>query len=228
MGFYDINYNDLVYNLTPQTRRKPRFISWLVALLSPQKYVSDLFFDVYVNGQVYPYFNPFVIAYPKGTRVTFLGAIYEAQINISGFHLPTEQNYWAQIVADYRGVNERVRYNSQKIALEFILNKWFNTTWVQPDDPSNPTRPEIYIDSNVLDNQVLTSYYTENAESNIYYYDSLTYAYVLNSYTFNQTCFSIYVPTAFFTALGVDAELQIRAIADKYVIAGMTYDIQQY
>jgi hypothetical protein len=203
-------------------------IGWLVSLLAPQKTVSDLFFDVYVGGQTYPYFNPFVTSYPKGTRVTFLGAIYEAQRTVTGGALPTNTNFWTLIVADYRGVNERVRYNSQKIALEFILNKWFNTTWVQPDDPSNPTRPEIYIDSNLLDNQVLTSYYTENAESNIYYYDSLTYAYVLNSYTFNQTAFSIYVPAYLLTALGVDAELQIRAIADKYVIAGMTYDIQTY
>jgi len=228
MGFYDIDYNDLVFNLTPQTRRKPRFISWLVSLLAPQKNVSDLFFDVYVGGQTYPYFNPFVTSYPKGTRVTFLGAIYEAQRVVTGGALPTDTNYWSVIVADYRGVNERVRYNSQKLLLEFILNKWFNTTWAQPDDPINPTRPEIYIDSNLTDNQVLTSYFNENAESNVYYYDSLTYAYVLNNYTFNQPAFSIFVPLAFFTALGVDAELQIRAIADKYVIAGITYDIQTY
>jgi len=227
MGFYDIDYNDLVFNLTPQTRRKPRFISWFLSLLAPQKNVSDLFFDVYVGGQTYPYYNPLVTSYPKGTRVTFLGAIYEAQLSTGGA-LPTDTNYWTQIVADFRGVNERVRYNSQKILLEFILNKWFNTTWLQPDDPFNPTRPEIYVDSNLTDNQVLTSYYTENAESNIYYYDSLTYAYVLNNYTFNQPAFSIFVPAYLLVALGVDAQNQIRAIADKYVIAGITYDIQTY
>lgn len=228
MGFYDIDYNDLVFNVTPQTRRKPRFISWLLSLLAPQKNVSDLFFDVYVGGATYPYFNPLVTSYPKGTRVTFLGAIYEAQIVVLGGALPTNTNYWTQIVADYRGVNERVRYNSQKILLEFILNKWFNTTWLQPDDPFNPTRPEIYVDSNLTDNQVLTSYYTENAESNVYYYDSLTYAYVLNTYTFNQPAFTIFIPSWLPIALGVDANNQIRAIADKYVIAGITYDIQTY
>jgi len=228
MGFYDIDYNDLVYNLTPQTRRKPRFISWLLSLLAPQKYVSDLFFNEYINGSAYPYYDPFVSLYPKGTRVIFLGAVYEAKISVASGHLPTDANYWTRIVNDYRGVNERVRYNSQKILLEFILNKWFNTTWLQPNDPFNPTRPDIYIDSNLTDNQVLTSYYTENAESNIYYFDSLTYAYVLNSYTFNQPAFSIFVPSWFYTSLGVDAENQIRAIADKYVIAGITYDIQTY
>jgi hypothetical protein len=228
MGFYDIDYNDLVFNLTPQTRRKPRFISWFLSLLAPQKNVSDFFFDVYVGGQTYPYYDPLTPIYAIGTRVTYLGGVYEATTNVVGTRVPTDRRYWKIILNDFRGVNERVRLNSQKILLEFTLNKWFNTTWLQPNDPFNPTRPEIYVDSNLTDNQVLTSYYTENAESNVYYYDSLTYAYVLNSYTFNQPAFSIFVPIAFYTGLGLDAELQIRAIADKYVIAGITYDIQTY
>jgi len=228
MGFYDIDYQNVVYNLIPQTRRKTRFISWMRSLLSPQEYTSDIFFGEYVNGSDAPDWSPFVALYPKGTKVNFFNSIYMATQNVPSGHLPTDTNYWVLIVKDYRGVNQRVRYNSQKICLEYILNDWFNGVWLQPDSPTSPTRPDIYIDTNLPTNQVLTSYYTENAESNIYYYDALTYSYVMDNYSFNSPSFSIYVPIALYTGLGANADEQIRAIADKYVIAGITYDIQTY
>jgi hypothetical protein len=52
-----------------------------------------------------------------------------------------------------------------------------------------------------------------------------------NSYTFSNYAFTIFVPVAVFNALDPDAtnaENIIRAIADKYVIAGMEYDVQTY
>lgn len=137
MSLYDIDYTQLVNNLIPQTRRKTRFVSWLYALLTPQKYVSDIFFNEYTNGSSAPFYSGFVSLYPKGSRVNFYGAIYEAKINVSSGHYPTDTNYWTQITSDFRGVNERVRYSSQKITLEYVLNHWYNTNWLQPDDVDN-------------------------------------------------------------------------------------------
>jgi hypothetical protein len=39
---------------------------------------------------------------------------------------------------------------------------------------------------------------------------------------------TINVPTAFYASLGADAEEQIRSIADKYIIQGIFYNINQY
>lgn len=228
MSIYDINYTDQVENNLPVEKRKPGFISWLVALLSAQKWRSDIFFNEYVQGSSAALWSPFVTLYPKGTRVNFFRSIYEATRSVPSGHFPTDANYWIKITEDYRGVNERVRYNSQKIILEFILNKWFNTTWVQPDSVSTPTRPDIYIDNNNLPMPVFTVFEDANPLSEVFTYDYLSNSYVMEEYTYDVNCFTIYVPVVIFTGLGADAELQIRTIADRYVIAGMIYNVTTY
>lgn len=228
MGFYDIDYTDQVTNNLPVSKRLEKMISWLVALLSAQKWRSDSFFGEYVQGSNAANYNPFVTLYPKGTRVNFYRSIYESTKSVPSGHLPTDKNYWIKITDDYRGTDERVKYNSQKIMLEFILNKWFVTTWVQPDSVDTPTRPDIYIDNNDVQSPVFTVFENENELSNVFRFDLLSNSFVMEDYTFDLNCFTIYVPTAVFAGIGADAEEQIRAIADKYVISGMIYNVVQY
>jgi hypothetical protein len=229
MGLYDIDYTNLAYNLTPQTRRKPRFIAWIRALLEPAKWAGDLLFQEYANGSDAPVWQGFPFEYNTGEKVRSGFAIYESLIDENVDQVPQNSpGSWIKVCDDFRGVRERVLYNSQKIKLEYILNRWFGTNWVQPDSMTAPTRPDIYIDNNVLQNMAFTVYEDDTNSSKVFASDLFTEQFIMDDYDFIGDAFTIYVPAGFYAGLGTFAEAQIRAIADKYVIAGITYTIQTY
>lgn len=229
MGLYDIDYTNLAYNLTPQTRRKPRLIAWVRALLEPAKWAGDLLFQEYANGSTAALWQGFPTEYALGDRVRRGVEIYESTIDENVDLDPiTHPGQWRKVCDDFRGVRERVLYNSQKIKLEYILNRWFGTAWLQPDDMVTPTRPDIYIDNNTLQNQVFTVYANDTETSKVYANDTFTENYIMDSYDFIGDAFTIWVPSVFFASLGTFAEQKIRAIADQYVIAGITYNVETY
>ena len=138
---------------------------------------------------------------------------------------------------DFRGVNERVQYTSETITLEYVLNKWFRTNFVQPDQAIDPqtTLSDIYIVNNELNNDVFIVAETEDLSSASFAYDIYSEDFVKDEYDFISSAFTIFVPESgaspipgWYTALNPYNEQKIRAIADRYVIAGITYDIQTY
>jgi hypothetical protein len=176
------------------------------------------------------YLNGFSLAkwlaitnYVKGNKVRDGVAIYEALVNNTGFIPEVNPDKWLLISDDFVGADERVKYNGGKMLLEFILNRYLNTTAT--------TIPTIYILNNIVD---VNGFYMGtdgkgefgemgNASSQDDFFGV--------SYSLNQFAFTIYVPAALFTTLGTNAanrENRVRNVADKYVIAGMVYSISTY
>ena len=122
------------------------------------------------------------------------------------------------ISSEFIGVDERIIYSSQKMLFEYLLNRYFATTG-------------IYIDNNFIgaDNNFVMGASSSSSSSmpnNSAYSD--TYMGEQPYYTTSQNDFTIYVPTAFYTGLGTYNEQLIRAVADKYVLAGITYNVTDY
>lgn len=229
-SIYDLDFNNWVTNSLPVLKRTERAVQWLTSLLAPLQWLHDNFFNEYANGSASALYAG-ATTYAIGDRVVdnLNNGVYESQSVQTGVQPSTAtEAQWQKVSDDWRGVRERVKYTSQKITLEYALNKWFRTTWVQPDDVSAPTRPDIYIDNNLITNLAFVAYANDTDSSDAFAADIFQQNFIVDSYAFSGNWFTIYVPVAIHTALGTQADDKIRAIADRYVIAGITYSIDTY
>lgn len=224
MSIYDINFNTQTDNLENPLRRKPKFAAWMHTLMKPLQWLHNLFYIEYVNGS-YNLHNKYnsLTAYTVGDRVYDSNrGLYEC-IQLGTGNPPTDTKYWIKILDNFIGLEERRKYTSQIITFEYMLNRWFF---------NNPSDPQIYIqNNNIISNIFLmapSDTYSSKMSVNDYF--STSYMFVDPSYpsTYN---FTIYVPAVLFTTLGNNLnnrENAIRAYADKFVLAGIRYNIDTF
>jgi hypothetical protein len=224
MSIYDINFNTQTDNLENPLRRKPKFAAWMHTLMKPLQWLHNLFYIEYVNGS-YNLYNKYdsLTAYTVGDRVYGEDrGLYEC-IQLGTGNPTTDTNYWVKILDNFIGLEERRKYTSQIITFEYMLNRWFF---------NNPADPQIYIrNNNIISNIFLmapSDPYSSKMSVNDYF--ATTYMCVDPSYpsTYN---FTIYVPAALFATLGNNLnnrESAIRAYADKFVLAGIRYNIDTF
>jgi hypothetical protein len=222
-SIYDINFNTQSERLLPPDKRLPKNKAYLKALVVAIQTIRDWFFNYYVDGFSGDAWDN-SLAYNPGDQVRYVDkGVYEC-IEVSGIGVvPTNTTFWVKIQDNYIGLKERLKYNSRKKLLEYILNKWF-------DAPLFPA-PQIYIQNNnifgsgfLLGGSGGTSSTMARSSANQQYF-------LGNTPSFSTYAFTIFVPDAMFTALdpsATNAENMIRSVADKYVIAGMLYDVQTY
>lgn len=228
---YDFDFKTFATNMLPNLKRTARGIGWLSALFKPLQWLRDNFFNEYVNGSAASLYNG-ATAYVAGDRVVDLidNGVYESQTAQTGVIPSTANNpaKWQKVSDNWVGVSERTKYTGQKIALEYALNKWFRSFWLQPNNDTTPTRPAIYIDNNNINNLAFISYANSESSSDAFSADVFQQNFITDVYSFGGAWFTIWTPLALYTALQPSADSKIRAIADKYVIAGITYDIKTY
>jgi hypothetical protein len=229
MSVYDFNYQFLREAFLPSAKRKDINRGIVDTMLRPVQWLRDLFFDVYVDGFTGPRWLS-SSTYSTGNRVRYTDfAVYEAIQAVPAATAPTNTVYWKKIQEVWIGLRERSKYHGGKLTLEYALNRWFDTQFRQPDDAFTPTPSDIYITTNVLNNNVFVVY-NSNTEASLSV-NTNPDAFVLNDYSFVQPSFTINVPLAVFNALASndgDRERIIRQVADKYVIAGVLYAVTTY
>jgi len=222
MSIYDITYTTQVKRITPPDKRKIKMLAWLNALTNPVQWCRDLLFDAYAKGSSAALWQD--IAYSKGDRVVYNTAVYEniSAVTISSGILPTDTIHWFKILDTFVGINERVRYNAQKILFEYALNKYFRVT----------VTPFIYIQNNAIKSKNFILYTTEPNASVLVTTPSAASTFLYPTFTLTpQFNFTIYVPTALWTTLGSSDTIRdavVRAQADKYNVYGMIYNILPY
>ena len=140
MSFFDITYSSIWKKLIPPSKWGQNVLDWGTALLSPLQWVANLTFNGYANGDVVSAMYSGTIVYIKANRVRYNNRIYECIVTPPAIgYDPSNVNYWIQIQTDWRGVNERLAYNGQKLILEYVLNRWFGTTFNQPPNTTGST-----------------------------------------------------------------------------------------
>lgn len=139
---------------------------------------------------------------------------------------------WTQILKDWVGTNERAVYTSKVLQLEYILNKRFATIGTEFLEwnfvnTTNWVRTSPYSDIYILpiNNNFFELFRTANGSPIIRTVNSPTPIFRTVPPPVTNSSFSINVPTA---TLALITEAGIRAIADKYVIAGIIYDVIPY
>lgn len=218
---YLFNTTYLSEKLVPPALRQVRILAYIRVLLAPIQIKWNDFLE-YINGSNYLNWdgaNPYVV----GDRVKYGYAIYEA-LQASAGEIPyNNTDYWLLINKDFVGLDARRVFNSHKMVFEYTLNLYLNTT------PT--TIPLIYTTRNVID---ANGFYMgdsgygelgEMAKSNA------QNDFMGNSYSLNQYAMTIYVPAALYTSLAstsADREARVRNIADRYVPAGIQYNVTTY
>ena len=143
MGFYDITYSQQIKNLLPSNKRKEKIIAFIQALVKPIQWLRDALFSTYLNGFIGDKWDNST-EYIYGQRVIYIdGGVYECVQTCTGI-TPTNTDYWANVTESWIGLNERVNYNSQKLILEYALNRYFETSFFPP-----PLSSQIYIVTNL-------------------------------------------------------------------------------
>jgi hypothetical protein len=224
MGLYDVDYTDVGQQLLPPDKRWPRMSAWVKAILIPVQYLRDLVLGVYRLGSTDLQYAG-AVTYAKGDRVVFRYAVYESLVDGNTGNDPLNTTYWVKVVDNFIGVNERVLYNGHTLILTYALNKYFGTTFRQPNDVS-----DIYLVNNAKPVAPFVSGATE-AESSVTYANTSS-EFVINAYDFDgYENLTIMVPVAVFNALDPDPsnrEKIIRNFADRYIVAGITYNVETY
>ena len=226
MSFYDINYIDRDKELTPPKYRLTKFLSWLNCLNYPLQWLRDLWFGDYKVGAVYPDWTGSVF-FGLGERVVFTDlSVYECISQSPVIGTPPSGNVnsylsWQKIQDVFIGVDERIKYNSQMIVLEYALNHYYRVP---------TTDPQIYITTNSPQNSVFVIANSEQNASNVVNNEVFASSFVWNTPSFTAYAgnFTVSVPTALFATLGAtvqDQENNIRQFVNKYKLSGLTYNV---
>jgi hypothetical protein len=235
MAYTDLNLTIQINNLLPIRKRLTNYFATLLSLTSPIQLLHDVWQTIYLNGIVTSVWSS-ASTYAVNDKVVGLdNAVYQSLVSSNTNNDPTTTSgFWTKIEDNYIGVYERIKYNAQILTFEYALNKWFSQYGAVFQQP--PLVPDIYITTNVVVPNVFVVGGLETNSSQSYFYDFANFNYVIDSYTFAQYDFSIWIPLIVYDALlpsepsGLTTNKSniVRQFADKYNLAGINYDIQLY
>lgn len=149
----------------------------------------------------------------------------------SGGVAPVDATYWEKLQNNFIGLDERIQITSQVIKYEYILNKWFGTSYNYPTSTN-----DVFITNNVT-NVNSFIYGVDANDSSAHYLTDATQIDVINiGFTATDYDFNINIPTATYDGLspneptGITATKTaiVRSFADEYNIAGITYNVVIY
>jgi hypothetical protein len=230
-----INTDTFAVNFLPPKKRLPIYKAWTKTLLNPLQVLYNTMFGTFKDGNTAAAFIPATL-YVVGDQVQYIDkSIYQCWVVNTG-ELPTNTNFWFKIQDNFVGIEPRCKYNAQHLLLEWALNEWFGTTFV-----NTPGASDIYIVNVQSANAVFYVGFTESNSSLIVYENGEAYDFIQNLNITNTGAeFAIYVPIAVANNLtippttdiapniSIDNANIIRQIADNYVYAGINYDIITY
>lgn len=136
MGLFDINYFSKAIELLPPFKRYIVNVRWVQSLIKPMQFLRDKVLGDYRIGNIYPQW--FASTYNTDQRVIYKQVVYESLVDGNTDQPPSPN--WGIYLPSFIGVDTRVRFNGQKIVLEYALNSYFFTNFRQP-----PLVSDIYI-----------------------------------------------------------------------------------
>lgn len=222
---YDLNTDQQVVELLPPDKRTKTTVAWLqAALRSTIQFLRDALLDRYRNGSTDSAYAAGI--YALGAFVQYQKGVYVSIIP-DNTDAPTVTTSWYKVQDNFIGLNERILYNGEKIVMEYALNRWFGTIFRQPGTGLS----DIYLSTNAKPLAVFRFGVAENISSSFFLNRStegIMNADAALSSFFNLT---IFIPVAVYNALdplAPNREAIVRNFVDKYIYAGITYEITTY
>lgn len=227
MSIYNLSYDQKAVELLPPDKRAPKQLAWVKAMFGQLKYLRDAIFTYYKSG-ITIYNDQYVVPYDPGAwpggysidfPVKYGEAIYVSLKN-NNTSAPTSAD-WELIQSSFIGVDDRVKFNANKLVLEYALNLRFEGVFRQP-----PGYSDLYIVKNSL--PVLPFIVGADEGNSSVVLNGQTDS-IINDYSFGTFYnFTIMVKGSVISPLGPNYQIQIRNFVDQYNTIGLSYDIQLY
>lgn len=242
---YDQNYSQISTDLQPPHKRLKGWRGWYASLLSPLQRDQDLIFNSYANGST-------VADWVASTPYVYLqqvryvdGSIYELQ-NVAGLTSATPPNIdtanWLKVQLTWIGARERARYRTSKIAVEYILNKYFQVPPTGLPFQGASHVNQIFLSRDTVYNDIMWMADDTQGQPNTYMVDDTKFAKSFMpdvAGIFEGFSFTINVPAAVATAItasivdavpgSADTYINlITTIMNRYVRAGKLFNIVTY
>jgi hypothetical protein len=221
---YNINYFTTIENLLVPDKRTTKTVKFNSALVQETSNNHVLLFNVYRDYQILP--NWTAGTYAKNQLTKYGKSIFQS-IENGNTTEPTYSNTWRLVSDNFLGSEFRLSVTGSKLNLEYALNTWFGSVFRQPAIGIS----DIYVLTNtIIPVNVFRVGIIEFESTGVY--SNISEQFVINSYSFtSQYNLFINVPLSLFNSLGATNEIRnsiIRNFADKYINAGLTYQIITY
>ncbi len=157
-------------------------------------------------------------------------SVYECILaNATGVS-PINTLYWIKIQDEFIGLLERTKTNSQILLFEYLLNKWFDTSY------NYPSVNDIFITNLPSDGTSFVYGVDESESSAVAISDTQQSEFIGSSFVLGAFNFTINIPLAVYDALSplettgttTNKDNIVRQFADNYVCAGLHYSITPY
>lgn len=228
MSIYTYSVNYVVENLLPPILRQVKQIAWLKVIAKPLDWLSDRLTD-YRDGVALGSFWSAGTTYNRDSAPVIWSdskmyqCIKDGALGVN--YTPTGTNnsaaYWIEVLPHWIGTNERIKYNSQIIILEYALNRLFFNEGVSD---------QIYIENlSTTDSFIMFS--VSGGTSEMYTNALYTEEFMYTGYSATQYNFTVWVPALLMSTLGAtlaDQENNIRKQVDKYRVPGITYNVDTF
>lgn len=217
-NFFDVDFDQQVQDILSPDKRLPKNVAILQALMKSIQWCRDLVLGSYKSGSTVPVYS--AGTYNIYDQVIFNKAVYSSLIS-NNTNDPTVSSSWALIQKDFIGVDERIKFNGEKIVLEYALNKRFGGVFRPPITLSNS---DIYIENlpavvygfRIGQTEDFSSSVGQTTSSD---YVGSPYPFIrINNFQINFLN-SLYIQTN---------EKEIRNFVNKYIAAGLNYTIVSY
>lgn len=172
--------------------------------------------------------KPFVV----GDRIRHVNkSVYECILDNPNGIAPISTTYWIKIQDEFIGLIERTKTNSQILLFEYLLNKWFDTSYNYPS-----TTNDIYITNLATGDESFIYGVDESESSAVAVSDAEQENYIGADIFIGTVNFTINIPLAVYDALKPsdpsgttqDKDNIVRIFADNYNCSGITYTITPY
>lgn len=223
MSLYDYDSNIVGEQLTPPVLRKTKFLAWLYVIVKPIQTLWSQIFEDYKTGNLYTDYDA-LTAYVVGDRVAYTNkSIYECISDSTGNNC-LDGTYWVLINDNIFGINERVKYNSQIILLEYALNRWYlvDSLSDQIYISNNPDIASVFVMG--LNSQYSSTMSKDSNAMETYMGLAPTYPDVSFDYT-------VWVPALVYADLGTDNTSRTNNVTNfvnKYNLSGIRYMVDTY
>ena len=219
---YTLDYNIAVESLNVPDKRTANTTAFNKGLVAQVSNAHTQLFETYKNyGSVATWSAG---SYNRKTLIRYGKSIFQANKNTTDE--PTFSDTWVLVSNNFLGNDFRLKIRGEKLKLEFALNTWFNTVFRQP-----PLVSDIYIITNEIISAPVFRVGINSSESS-YIYSDKSDEFCINGYIFTeQFNLTIWFPTAVYNNLGTTNNNRnsiIKNFADKYINAGITYNINTY
>lgn len=235
MSAYIFDTHVLSQGLIPTENREPVspvLGNYVLDLLVPMQRLNDIDMQLAQNGAPFVIYNSGT-TYSIGDRVRGNAStkfqVYESLTNGNVGNNVANITFWANILPNFIGSNERVLYTGSKLSLEWALNHYFGTVFRQPNN-----LPDIYITDNDFG---VGQFYIGNVPTDPVSYVFATYSsgYIENTGvpTGGFPYFTINVPSAYYASLpgytGANSvDYYFFEFVDNYSYAGITFNVVTY